>query len=333
MFTLFRKRQNSAKTLQTSPVEETQQPAASAKQTVYSELQELVALRFHLKQRKLNHRQHLIASNLGNHHATRKGRGMTFSEVREYQAGDDIRHIDWRVTARTQKAHTKVFIEEHERPTILVCEQTPALFFGSKTQLKTAQVLNIASILAWCSLNQNERVGGLVFNHQHALWVAPKRSQRAALSFLQQSISLQTQLHRPGNHDSSAWPKTLTQLAKTAKPGSQVFLIGDMVTLANTSLSSLQSLRKHLDIIALHIVDPIEETLPELGWLSLTKTFGEEAIQLDSFRGKTRQEYQASFEQAWQQTRQHFLLQQIPLYAINNQQSALSQLLTHRVIV
>ncbi|MDX1353346.1 MAG: DUF58 domain-containing protein, partial [Thiomicrorhabdus sp.] len=82
--------------------------------SLYSDLSELVAFRFHVKQKKLSHQQNRIATNSGNHLAVRKGRGMTFSEVRQYQPGDDIRYIDWRVTARTQKTHTKVFVEEHE---------------------------------------------------------------------------------------------------------------------------------------------------------------------------------------------------------------------------
>jgi uncharacterized protein (DUF58 family) len=103
-------------------------------QLLYSTLEPLMAWQFQVKTRKFVAHQALQAQQTGTHHALRKGRGMSFSEVRQYQPGDDIRHMDWRVTARTQKPHTKEFIEEHERPTLLVCEQSPALFFASQTR-------------------------------------------------------------------------------------------------------------------------------------------------------------------------------------------------------
>lgn len=301
--------------------------------SLYSRLEELVAYRFHLRQRKLNPQQQLLAKSIGNHHATRKGRGMTFSEVRQYQPSDDIRHIDWRVTARTQKPHTKVFVEEHERPTFLVTEQSPALFFGSKVRLKTAQSLNISAVLAWCSLHQNERVGGIAFNGQHSTWVSPKRSQKAVLSYLQQTIRLQKKLYRPASPQGYYWQQALQQLAKAAKPGAQVFLIGDMLTLAEHAYTPLQTLKRHLDIVAIHVVDPLEKQLPQLGWLSLTRTFGDDSIHLDSFRSKTRQDYQQTYETQWHATEQKFRQQQIPLFEIHNDEPAIQQLIKHRIIV
>jgi len=302
-------------------------------QSVYSNLQALIKLRYQLKQRKLNHQQQLLASNMGNHHATRKGRGMTFSEVRQYQPGDDIRHIDWRVTARTQKVHTKVFVEEHERPTFLVCEQTPALFFGSQKRLKTTQVLNIASILAWCSLNQNERVGGISFNSQQNLFISPKRSQKSVLALLLQSIQLQQQLNQPGSAQSHYWPKTLQQLSKTAKPGAKVFLIGDMFQMLDSGYQSLRSLQRHLDIVAIHVVDTLEKELPELGWLSITRAFGDNPLRLDSFRQKTRQQYAQNYQQTWLKHKAELNKLQIPLVEINSQQNPIQQLLEKRLIV
>lgn len=305
----------------------------TSKAQLYTELIDLVELRYLLKQRKLNQQQQLLASNLGNHHATRKGRGMTFSEVRQYQPGDDIRHIDWRVTARTQKTHTKVFVEEHERPTFLVTEQTPALFFGSKVRLKTSQAMNLAAALAWCSLNQNERVGGIGFNHQQTIWVSPKRSQKSVLNYLQQTLNLQHKLYRPATNQAHHWPKTLQQLAKTARPGAKIFLIGDMMNMVQTAMPSLQMLKHHLDIVALHLVDPLEKQLPELGWLSLTRTFGDDPVHLDSFRRQTQKKYQQAYETSWLMTKELLNQQQIPLFEINNQQDVIAQLVAHRIII
>jgi len=309
---------------------DTTQPTSSS---FYSDISALVAFRFHVKQKKLNHQQNLLAANSGNHLAIKKGRGMTFSEVRQYQPGDDIRHIDWRVTARTQKPHTKVFVEEHERPTLLVIEQTPHLFFGSQVRLETEQALNIAAILAWVSLNHGERVGGLCFNHAHNHWVAPKRNQQTVLHLLQKSIVLQQQLSRPAPPDPSNWPNTLNQLLKMNKPGNKVFLIGDMMQLNQHASQQLHKLKKRADLTAIHIYDELEKNLPELGWLSITPSFNsDKMLKLDSFRSKTRQAYRTLYEEQWHHTEEAFAKLSIPLVSIATHQEPLMSLIQHKLI-
>ncbi len=305
--------------------------------SLYSQLDDLVAFRFHVKQKKLAHQNNLMSSSFGNHHALRKGRGMTFSEVRQYQAGDDIRHIDWRVTARTQKPHTKVFIEEHERPIIVVTEQTPALFFGSQERLKINQALNVSAILSWVALNQNERVGGLSFNQHHHQWIAPKRSQATLLTNLQKAIQLQSEIQRPEalNH-ALFWQNTLKKLSQVVKPGSKIFLVGDLLQLSQTSRGYLQKLRRHNDIVALHIVDPLEKSLPNLGWLSLTATqhrSTEQSLTLDSFNSDTRAWYAQRYQTLWQHAFKQFTLLNIPLLEIASDQNPVEQLSRYRVIV
>ena len=304
--------------------------------SLYSQLDDLVAFRFHVKQKKLAHQNNLMSSRSGSHHGLRKGRGMTFSEVRQYQAGDDIRHIDWRVTARTQKPHTKVFIEEHERPVIVVTEQTPALFFGSQTRLKINQALNVSSILSWVALNQNERVGGLSFNQHHHEWVAPKRSQATLLSNLQKAIQLQSTIHHPEALNPMFWQNTLKNLNQVVKPGSKIFLIGDLLQLSQTSRGYLQKLRRHNDIVALHIVDPLEKSLPNLGWLSLTATqsrSAEQSLTLDSFNPDTRAWYAQRYQAQWQHAFKQFTQLNIPLLEIASNENPVEQLSRYRVIV
>lgn len=300
--------------------------------TLYSQLDELTAWRFHVKQKKLVQQQKLLASSQGDHHAVRKGRGMTFSEVRQYQAGDDIRHIDWRVTARTQKAHTKVFVEEHERPTLILAEQSPALFFGSQVRLKTAQVLNIAAILGWVSLHQHERVGGVCFNAQQQIWLPPKKPQQNFLNFLQQSIGLQQQLQKPGVGQNGYWQQALQQLQKNLKPGSKVFLIGDMLQFDSNLFANLKQLKGHAEIVAIHVYDPLEKQVPELGWLNIQGLQGQ-LMRLDSFRAKTRQNYQQLYVQQWQETRQAFNRIRIPLVEISNQDQPVKALMQAHVIL
>ncbi|GKT11418.1 MAG: hypothetical protein ISEC1_P0382 [Thiomicrorhabdus sp.] len=318
----------------TPPAQNGVDPKAEMSADLYSQLSDLVAYRFHVKQKKLAQQNNVMSSSSGSNHSQRKGRGMTFSEVRQYQAGDDIRHIDWRVTARTQKAHTKVFIEEHERPTILVTEQSPTLFFGSQVRLKINQALNLSAILAWIALNQSERVGGLTFNQNHQAWIPPKRSQQTLLHCLQQSIQLQSEITQPGQSNPLYWQKSLKQLVQVVKPGSKLFLIGDMLQLNGPSLAYIQTLRRHNDVVALHVYDPLEQQLPELGWLSLTQSFqSEHQLKLDSSRTQTREDYASLYQQQWAQAKAQFLKVKVPLFEIGCHENPLESLLRHKVIL
>ncbi|WP_173269257.1 DUF58 domain-containing protein [Thiosulfatimonas sediminis] len=300
-------------------------------ETIYSHLDELIAWRFHVKQKKLLSQQKLLASSQGDHHAVRKGRGMTFSEVRQYQPGDDIRHIDWRVTARTQKVHTKLFVEEHERPTLILAEQTPALFFGSQVRLKTAQVLNLAAIIGWVALQQQERVGGICFNGRQQISLPPKKTQQNLLNFLQQTVDLQQQLEKPGITQSQYWQQALQQLQRNLKPGSKVFLIGDMLQFDATLLANLKQLKSHAEVVALHVFDPLEQHIPELGWLNI-QGLQNQLMRLDSFRSKTRQNYADLYQQQWQETQQGFHRLRIPLLAISNQEQPVKALIQKHLI-
>ncbi|MBN2647502.1 MAG: DUF58 domain-containing protein [Thiotrichales bacterium] len=292
---------------------------------LYSQLDELIAWRFHVKQKTLHSHQKLLASSQGDQHAVRKGRGMTFSEVRQYQAGDDIRHIDWRVTARTQKTHTKLFIEEHERPTMFVLEQSPALFFGSQVRLKTAQALNLAAILGWISLQQQEKVGGICFNGQQQLWFAPQKSQNNLLHFLQESIALQQQLQQPGTAQPQAWLAAIQRLQKNVKPGSRIFLIGDLLSFEAPLFAALKPLLSHTEILAIHLFDSLEKHLPELGWLSLEGQQGQ-TLRLDSFRRQTREHYQHHYQQRWEQLQHNFYQLRIPVIEIANHEAPVQAL-------
>ena len=118
---------------------------------------------------------------IGLHHSKLRGRGVDFDQVRAYQAGDDVRTIDWRVTARTQEPHTKLFHEERERPVFVVIEQSSRLFFGSALCLKSVLAAQAAALFGWAALNHNDRIGGLVFSDQEHHEIKPRRSKQSLL--------------------------------------------------------------------------------------------------------------------------------------------------------
>ena len=132
----------------------------------------------------------------GGHRSSFRGRGMDFDEVRIYQPGDDVRTIDWRVTAKTQVPHTKIFREERERPVLVVCDLRGPMFFGSQ-RLKSVVACEISAALAWAGLSANDRVGGLVFGAQQQAEVKSRRSHHAVLQYIHQLQDFSQQLLEP----------------------------------------------------------------------------------------------------------------------------------------
>ena len=139
------------------PLADINTPARGA----YVDVNELIALRFPVRQLKLSRRNRALNALAGPNKSNFRGRGIDFEEVRNYQAGDDIRTIDWRVTARTGAAHTKLFREERERPVLVVVDQRNSMFFGSQFCFKSVLAAQLGALVAWSALSDNDRVGGL----------------------------------------------------------------------------------------------------------------------------------------------------------------------------
>lgn len=297
---------------------------------VYADIEDLIRLRFQLKNRRLSRHQKLISEKGGYHQAIRKGRGMDFSEVREYTLGDDIRHIDWKVSARTQKTHTKVFTEELEKPIVCLLEQTPALFFGSHTRFKTVQGLNIMSILGWISLHQGDRFGGMAFNHNQYHWIEPRHQHRHLMQLLQQALALQTQLKTPGAPQPQLWPQYIMRLQKQLRPGSRIFLIGDFLNLSDPLMAQLSKLKRHSDVVLIHLYDPLEQHLPDRGMLKLTN--GEAEVSLNTSNHQWSTQYSQQYQSAWQATQQKLMAYHIPLISIATDQNPLDALIQQGVI-
>ncbi len=297
---------------------------------LYSQLEALLAWRFQLKRFRLTAQQKLVASKGGYQQALRKGRGMAFLEVREYAPGDEIRHIDWKVSARTQKTHTKVFTEELETPVVCLLEQTPPLFFGSRQRFKADQALHIMAILGWISLHQGDRFGGAIFNHQTHQWLEPKHQLKTLMHFLQQAIELQSQLQSPSQPQAFAWTDQIAHYQKQLRPGTRIFLIGDFIHQPADFVQQLSQLKKHNDLTLIHISDPIEKQLPDQGVLTLTN--GQIQTHLNSSDPKQRQAYAQSYQNAWQALQQRLRPFHIPLIDISTDQDPLQGLITQGVI-
>ena len=222
---------------------------------------QLIKLRYAAKELtnfpKLQARQMLA----GGHRSQFRGRGMDFDQVRLYQAGDDVRSIDWRVTARTQVPHTKVFIEERERPILIICDLRSSMFFGSQ-RLKSVVACEISAAMAWAGLSINDRVGGVIFGAQQQLDVKPKRSHHSALQFIQGLQNFSEALLQPQT-DHSDLATILEESRRLALPGSTVFIVSDFHDLNSDCEPHLFSLAKHCNINFCQVVDNIERQLPK----------------------------------------------------------------------
>ena len=161
----------------------------------------------------------------GGHKSRFRGRGMDFDQVRLYQPGDDVRTIDWRVTARTQTPHTKIFSEERERPILVITDLRGPMFFGSQ-QLKSIIACEISAALAWAGLSANDRAGGLIFGQQAQVDVKARRSHHAVLQFVHalQEYSAKLLTHKEDHYSLS---QMLEESRRFAATGSSIFIVSD----------------------------------------------------------------------------------------------------------
>ncbi|CAA0098904.1 putative protein [Halioglobus japonicus] len=262
----------------------------------YTQLNELIALRFPAKQLKLGRRNRALSNLAGPIKSNFRGRGIDFEEVRSYQPGDDIRTIDWRVTARTGNAHTKLFREERERPVLVVVDQRNSMFFGSSHCFKSVLAGHLASLLAWSALNGGDRVGGLVFNEDGHQEIRPRRSRKTVLTLLSQISSYNSSLPLSCENETDSFAHMLSNLRRIARPGSSLFLISDFRGASEEGAREhLFELAKHTELTALACSDPLESELPRAGTYAVTN--GRERSELDTGIRQLRDSYRLRQQQ------------------------------------
>jgi uncharacterized protein (DUF58 family) len=221
------------------------------------DLAELVALRGAAHGLDLHAHRPALARLAGGHRSGQRGRGLEFEEVRLYAPGDDARTIDWRVTARRGRAHTKLFREERERPVWLVADLHPGLFFGSRRQLKSALLLRAAALLAWAAARGGDRVGGVLPAAEGAprLW-APRAREAGVLPLLQALV--QAQPRAPGAPRPELLHASLAALRAVLQPGSLVLLLSDFGGLDDAAQALLSAIAARADVRLLWLTDPLE---------------------------------------------------------------------------
>ena len=237
-----------------------------------------------------------------------KGRGMEYDESRPYEPGDDIRNMDWRVTARTGKPHSKLYREERERPVLMWSDFRRSLAFGTRNCLKSVRAAEAAALLAWQAVAQGDRVGGLLFSDDRHLELRPGRGKHSALRLMKylSEFSQQAWQHlqqaptdRGSNGDGE---HALNRLAQVTRPGSLVYLISDFRELSASLESTLFRMARHSEVVLLQVEDPLEAELPPAGIYRVTD--GREEAEIDSSLPSARRNYRRNHDRRSDQLQQ-----------------------------
>ncbi len=234
-----------------------------------------------------------------------KGRGMEFDEVRPYMPGDDVRYLDWRVTARTGKAHTKLFREERERPILVSIDYRPAMFFATKGVFKSVQAARLASMLAWMGNRDGDRVGGQVFTDQVLHDYKPQKGRVSVLRLLNDLAEQSTPPWLIENtdpikkgemiNDSPPLEHAFNRLARHARPGTMIFLISDFRDWDNASRLQVSRMARHSDVAMIFIYDPLEASLPTRRRFRFTDGIRQAIV--DTHSEESAHQYQNNFNQ------------------------------------
>ena len=233
--------------------------ANSANELVSVSLKTLIDLAKPAAGLNLHHAQ-FRSSQSGNYVSRFKGRGMEFDEARLYQPGDDIRTIDWRVTARTGKTHTKVFREERERPVFISVDNRLAMHFATRGVFKSVLAAKLGGLLAWAAEYHGDRIGGQLFSEHECRELKPQNGRHAVLRFLNALVKPQDTVGKEFTLD-----QVLARLNQHARPGSLVYIISDFRGINDQAETHIAKLSEHCEVVLIFIYDPLESSLPSKG--------------------------------------------------------------------
>lgn len=248
------------------------------------------------KVRKIEIKTRGLSQNIfaGEYHSAFKGRGMAFSEVREYQFGDDIRDIDWNVTARFHRPYVKVFEEEREITVMLLIDVSGSLDFGTRGQLKRDMLTEIAATLAFSAIQNNDKIGVIFFSDKIEKYIPAKKGRKHILYIIREMLDFQPKSKKT---DISYAVEFMTRVLKRR---STVFMLSDFYN--NTSFQKeLQIAGQKHDIMAIQVYDPLAKNLPDVGMLKVEDAESGREMIIDTSSKKLRIQH----SKAWAERQQH----------------------------
>ena len=219
---------------------------------------------------------------------------MEFDESRLYMPGDDIRNMDWRVTARTGEPHTKVFREERERPVLIWLDLNASMFFATRRCFKAVTAAKAAALLAWATSAHNDRLGALIFAGKDHVELKPRRGKSSVLNLIGRICNHPAWNSTPDKRIRNT-SRAMSRLRKVTRPGSLVFLISDFRDIDELAESHLINVARHNDVVLIQVFDPIEVELPPAGIYKVSD--GGNDLTLNTADRKMRAEYRQRFDQ------------------------------------
>ena len=225
----------------------------------------------------------------GEYHTSFKGRGMTFSEVRQYQYGDDVRAIDWNVTARYNEPFVKVFEEERELTMMLMVDISGSESFGTKNQLKRDMITEIAATLAFSATQNNDKIGLLLFSDQIELFIPPKKGKSHVLRIIRELIEFESKSKK------TDLSQALKYLSSVLKKKAIVFLISDFMV--KDYEHTLKIASKRHDVTGIRVFDQREESIPNIGVVNMLDAETGETLLVDTTSNKVRMDYEKYYRE------------------------------------
>ena len=225
----------------------------------------------------------------GEYHSTFKGRGMTFSEVRQYQYGDDVRNIDWNVTARYNEPYIKVFEEERELTLMLVADISGSEFFGTQNQFKNEIITEIAATLAFSAMQNNDKTGLILFSDEIELFIPPKKGKSHVLRIIRELLEFEPQSKK------TDVAQALKYLTNVMKKKAIVFVLSDFI--AEDYKDTLKIVSGKHDVTGIRVYDEREEAIPNLGMVQMLDEETGESILVNTASKKVRNAYNAYYRE------------------------------------
>lgn len=207
-----------------------------------------------------------------------RGRGMDYSESRHYQPGDDVRAIDWRVTARTGKTHTKVYIEERERPVFIVAHFSQSLYFGTRESFKSVLAARAAALISWTAVLGGDRLGGILVVDNRPINLKPESGRRGALAMIRNLSGATAAV--PQADEAGILNRALEHLNTAVHPGSLVFLFGDFYQCDSTTERLLSLICQHNNMALFNLLDPVEVSVPPPGRYAISDFDGQQGPRI-----------------------------------------------------
>ena len=239
------------------------------------------------KVRKIEIKTRGLSSNIfaGQYHSAFKGRGMAFSEVREYQFGDDVRDIDWNVTARFHRPYVKVFEEERELTVMLLIDVSGSLDFGTQRQMKRAMVTEIAATIAFSAIQNNDKIGVIFFSDKIEKYIPPKKGRKHILYIIREMLDFQPESKR------TDVKQAVEFLSSVQKRRTTAFILSDFYV-RNDFQQSLQICNRKHDVVAIQVYDIRAKELPNVGLMKVVDAETGFEQYVDTGSSRLRQAYQ-----------------------------------------